>query len=212
MDSGKISVDRAYRRIKNQERKLTPTPNLPKGKFEIIVADIPWQYDFDGRGAPEYKTMSIEEIKNEIPKLPAHDNCKLFLWATNPKIELGIELMNFWGFTYTTNWTWVKMKNGKLQKGPGYHAWSSSEQILIGTKGNMTPLEGTLESTVIFAERTKHSVKPEEFFGIVENQNPEREKLEMFARKDRKGWTVWGDEVSCLRKNVKNTYRGGKNE
>jgi N6-adenosine-specific RNA methylase IME4 len=43
-------------------------------------------------------------------------------------------------------------------------------------------------------ERTTHSTKPEEFRNIIEELYPHGKKLEMFARKQSKGWETFGNE------------------
>ena len=39
-----------------------------------------------------------------------------------------------------------------------------------------------------------HSTKPPKFYDLVDEMSP-NPKLEMFARKKRKSWDCWGDEV-----------------
>lgn len=41
---------------------------------------------------------------------------------------------------------------------------------------------------------TVYSEKTDEFFSLVEQVSP-GPRLEMFARRERPGWNVWGDEV-----------------
>ncbi len=41
-----------------------------------------------------------------------------------------------------------------------------------------------------------HSVKPEEQYAIIERCSP-GPYLELFARRRRPGWSVWGNEVDC---------------
>ena len=42
--------------------------------------------------------------------------------------------------------------------------------------------------------RGRHSAKPEYFYREVEKMFPGTPKLEMFARGQREGWDVWGDQ------------------
>ena len=44
--------------------------------------------------------------------------------------------------------------------------------------------------------RGKHSAKPEAFQDMVEAVSP-GPRLELFARRARPGWTVWGNEVEA---------------
>lgn len=83
---------------------------------------------------------------------------------------------------------WVKDRIGT-----GYWTRSKNELLLIGTKGKMPcPEECNRPDSVIVSKRRKHSEKPDEIYGIIENMYPTLEKIELFARKDRKGWKWWG--------------------
>ena len=68
--------------IKKQEW-TKETPNLPEGKYNVILADPPWEYYLPLRGSPDehYETEEICELK-----IPASENAVLFFWATNPKL------------------------------------------------------------------------------------------------------------------------------
>jgi N6-adenosine-specific RNA methylase IME4 len=47
----------------------------------------------------------------------------------------------------------------------------------------------------MFAPLQEHSHKPEEQFAVIERiSNPPY--LELFARRPREGWDIWGDEVA----------------
>ena len=51
-----------------------------------------------------------------------------------------------------------------------------------------------IESLVI-AERTKHSKKPQEVRNRIELLFGDLPKIELFARETSPGWDVWGNEV-----------------
>ncbi|MDG5816958.1 MT-A70 family methyltransferase [Chitinispirillales bacterium ANBcel5] len=44
---------------------------------------------------------------------------------------------------------------------------------------------------VITAKRGKHPEKPDDVYRIIEKAYPTLKKIELFARKDRKGWKRW---------------------
>lgn len=201
VNSGKTKVHTAHIMLNRRIRNNMPTVNLPEGEFELILADPPWQYDIELKGATPYKTETLEDLKIKYPTLPAAKDSLLFLWATNPKLDEAMDLMKFWGFTYVTCIIWVKQKDGKLQVGMGHHARSANELLLIGKIGNPgTPTEDARYPSVIFAERTQHSKKPEIFYEMIEKMFPAKKKLEMFARQERKGWTPHGNQVTKLAK------------
>ena len=46
--------------------------------------------------------------------------------------------------------------------------------------------------------RAAHSVKPEQIAERIEQMFPHHPKIELFARRQRDGWTCWGNELSDL--------------
>ena len=198
IDKKRTSLKYANNMIKRVQLKDNPSPPPPEGKYEVIYIDPPWEYDFPLQGAPPYKTMTLEELKQL--KIPAAENCVIFMWVTNPKLKDGIELLESWGFTYKTKMTWVKEKDGKLQMTTGYYTRGADESLLIGIKGNPgVPFEKDRPPSVIHAPRTIHSRKPRIFARKIEEMYAGRKKIEMFAREkdpdDDGTWTYWGDEL-----------------
>lgn len=195
-----MSVEYANKMVNTAKKVDTPTPDLPPDMYDIVVSDPPWKYELQLEGSPNYKTMTLEEMKEQIPKLPVYKDSLLFMWATNPKLKEAVNLMEFYGFEYKTNIVWVKQKNEKLQSGTGYYVKGSHELLLIGVKGNPgVPKESERIPSVVFAPRTSHSEKPRIFSRIIEKYYPKKKKLEMFARKkdseDDGTWTYWGDSI-----------------
>jgi N6-adenosine-specific RNA methylase IME4 len=164
------------------------------GKYDVILADPPWQYDFaetDNRKIENhYPTMSVEEIANL--QIPADNNAVLFLWATAPKLREALLVMETWGFEYKTHAIWDK---GKI--GMGYWFRGQHELLLVGVKGKYSPPQPSdRNSSIIKAERTKHSEKPNEIYGIIEKMCPNGAYLELFARQQySEKWSVWGNHV-----------------
>ncbi len=165
------------------------SPPLPLDLFNVIYADPPWRYEF-GRGnraiEAHYSTMPLEDIKDL--KVPSTDDSILFLWATSPKLEEALSVLNAWGFTYRTSMVWVKPHIGM-----GYWVRSKHEFLLIGKKGDMrTPLEADRPPSTFTAPRLGHSEKPNLVYDLIENMFPNGKYLELFARNEREGWTSWG--------------------
>ena len=91
---------------------------------------------------------------------------------------------------------WINARTGGLcRSGLGQYARGSHEILLFGSKGkaHMPPTDARPKS-VQFAPITKHSAKPELFYDIIEACSP-GPRLEMFARRQRPGWAVFGNEV-----------------
>ena len=99
--------------------------------------------------------------------------------------------MEEWGFTYRTNLVWVKDKIGM-----GYHARNQHGLLLIAKKGELPPPKDSERSpSVIYSAREDHSLKPAEFYTLIEKGYPDLPKIELFCREPREGWTSWGNEV-----------------
>lgn len=185
-------------------------------KFKTILADPPWPYDGGGpvgnggRGSQGGNAKKIVQVDatNHYPLLDvesmsllrvsdlAEDNAHMYLWTTNSFLVEAHELMRAWGFEPKTLLTWAKLKKGSNDEPSmktGYYFRSATEHILFGVRGSLR-LMGPCRPTVFFAERLPHSVKPEESYQLIEEQSP-RPRLEMFARRRREGWAVWGNEV-----------------
>ena len=192
---GETTVNRAFRDIKKVEslKVFKKAPAIPKYLFNVILADPPWRYYFSNSSNREienqYPTMELEEIA--ALTIPAADDCVLFLWATSPKLPEALRVMGAWNFTYKTCMVWVKDKIGM-----GYYARQRHEILLIGTRGTPgVPEPANRPNSVIEADRGKHSEKPIRFYEVIESMFPDRKYLEMFSRKNRPGWTSWGNEV-----------------
>lgn len=198
VESKQTSVDYAFQQLQRIEDQKRPSPPLPKGQVDLIYLDPPWQYDLPLEGAPNYKTMSLDELK--AMKIPAYKDCIMFMWATNPKLEDALELLKHWGFSYKTNLCWIKYdkKRDKMQITTGYYARGAHELLLIATKGSPgTPPESTrVASAILHPKSRKHSEKPEIFTKIIEKMYPRKTKLELFARVKRSGWKSWGDQIA----------------
>jgi len=177
---------------------------LPSGRFRLIYADPPWRYEHvrtESRAIENhYPTLTWEEIRDyedtggRIVADIAADDCVLFLWSTAPKLWEAMEVLRGWGFEYRTNLVWVKNSIGM-----GYWARSQHEHLLVGRKGKPpTPEESLRPSSVVDARRLKHSEKPAVFHELIESMYPGfgvGDRVELFAREEREGWTRWGSEL-----------------
>jgi N6-adenosine-specific RNA methylase IME4 len=138
--------------------------------------------------------MDLDEIK--AMKVPAADDCVLFLWSTVPHLALAFEVIAAWGFTYKSLIVWIKDRPAT-----GYWARNLVELLLIASRGSVpAPAPGeqppqVLEALIEAAKR-EHSRKRDEAYEIIEKLFPTTPKLEMFARKARPGWASHGNEVA----------------
>jgi len=197
----KTSINAAYTELKRAEKKEEFAKNIekqrenikaglamPTGKYDVIVVDPPWpygtEYDPEGRRAANpYPEMSLDEIANI--KLPAADNCILFLWTTHKFMRHSFNLLDAWGFRDVSIITWVKDRMGL-----GQWLRSQSEFCIMAVKGKpIVDLKN--QTTVVNGPLQKHSQKPDEFYDLVDSLCI-GQKLDYFARETRQGWAVFG--------------------
>lgn len=177
--------------------------NLPEGKYDIIYADPPWDYDnrvqhggkgkgyTSGAGA-FYNTLTLEQLRSFPMSTLCTNRSALFLWTTGPQLKRSIDLIHSWGFKYKT----VAFVWEKLRVNPGAYTMSSSEYCLVATRGSIPKPRGARNvRQFLQIARTAHSSKPEEVRKRIEEMFPTQKKLELFARKEMEGWTCWGDQV-----------------
>lgn len=208
LQSGDMSINQAYQTIRRAEKEAIrenerqenaekietlASPLEAQGLFQTIVIDPPWDWGDEGdvnqfgRAKPDYSTMPIDEIEQLPISKIADDNCHLYLWVTNRSLPKAFRLIEAWGFRYVTCLTWVKPSIGM-----GNYFRGSTEQVLFAVKGSQ-PLKRHDVGTHFTAARGKgHSAKPEEFYKLVESCSY-APYIDIFGRKDRGGWSVWGE-------------------
>lgn len=172
----------------------------PAGGFGMIMADPPWRSDMRSEAglkkSPEahYRTMALSEIGNMPVEILAAEDSLLWLWARGAQIEDAIRVIQGWGFTLKTMGWWAKVTpNGKQTFGTGYVLRNAGEPFLIATRG--APRTRKTVRDTIFGVRREHSRKPDEAYAAAEALMPHVQRLDLFSRTDRPGWTSWGDET-----------------
>ena len=160
--------------------------------FATILADPPWDVlQKGGRGAHRhYSLMTMEAIAALPVERLANGDAHLWLWVTNATLFAGQAVMQGWGFTYRSCLTWVKPGLGL----GSYYLRNNTEHLLLGTRGK-APVLYRSQPTWLFAPKQEHSHKPEEQYAVIERCSP-GPYLELFARRKRPGWRVWGNEVA----------------
>lgn len=191
-------------------------------RYRTIVADPPWQYDNDrldaegemrssviirsfkhdgtlARGVRDhsYPRMSVEAIAELPVRDLAERNAHLYLWTTNAFMVEAHQIARAWGFEPKTILTWGKVHQddrGRPSMKTGYYFRGATEHVVFAVRGSLR-LEGTWPTLFLWPRIGAHSVKPEAFIDMVEAASP-GPYLEMFARRHRLGWDVWGDECA----------------
>lgn len=175
----------------------TPQP-LPPGRFRLLYADPPWQYEHvvtESRAIEnQYPTMALEAIC--ALDVPAADDAVLFLWATSPKLAEAVRVIEAWRFDYRTCAVWDKEILGM-----GYYFRQQHELLLVAARGALpVPVPSARPPSMIRARRAQHSVKPDAVYALLETMYPEfteTDRVELFARRARQGWSQWGNEVAA---------------
>ena len=151
-----------------------------------------------GHGSSEmlYGAMSLRDIKEMPIEKHAADNSHLYLWTTNSFMEEAYEVARAWGFLPKTIITWTKIRKKDAQPSMkmGWYYRGATEHCLFCLRGTQRLL-GPPASTALFTERLPHSVKPDEFYQMVEIQSP-APRLELFSRQTRIGWDSWGNQAA----------------
>ena len=177
--------------------------NFPTKKYNTIVIDPPWNITMSGkvkRGrehrktALTYKTMSLEEIKYKIPiSQIANKGCHIYCWTTNKMLRETFNVLEEWSVNF--HLVLVMVKPSGIAPAMGYVF--GSEFCLLGFYGK--PMQkflniGKLNWIQNLNGDGKHSVKPDKFYELVEAMSP-APRIDIFARRKREGWDVYGNEV-----------------
>ena len=170
-------------------------------RHRVLSADQPWRFDdrLPGRGrgaAKHYQTLSVEELLRFPLPLMERDSV-LFLWRVSAMQQEALDVIRAWGFTLKSELVWCKTtRRGKRHMGMGRIVRGEHETCLIATRGRPVCLVKNMRSTFDAPVR-RHSEKPAEFFAIVERlyRGP---YVELFARRNRPGWTTLGNQVGLL--------------
>jgi N6-adenosine-specific RNA methylase IME4 len=179
--------------------------------FRCVVADPPWQLNIgktrtaNGGAASEWKrpeyaerhdlqypTMTVDQIAAMPVSGVAAKDAHLYVWTINAYVADTYAIARAWGFRPATLLTWCKAPMGL---GLGGTFCNTAEFILFARRGTLKA-ERRVDTTWWGWPRGRHSEKPEAFQSLVESVSP-GPRLELFARRARPGWTVWGNEVEA---------------
>jgi N6-adenosine-specific RNA methylase IME4 len=191
------AAEREARRLEMAARReaALSTP-LPTGKYRCLVIDPPWPVQKIERDVRpnqdahlDYPTMSMEDIQAlPIGDLADEGGCHLYLWTTQKYLPDALRMLEAWEFEYQCVMPWVK------PSGMTPYSWMYNvEFVVFGRRGGLPLLQNGLKLSIEAASEG-HSIKPDAFYQKVLLASPEP-RLDMFARRERDGFAVWGDEV-----------------
>lgn len=182
-------------------------------RAQVVVCDPPWNFsdrlamsDVKRGAQSNYSTMSIKDLQDlPIQNFVDPNGCLLALWCPSSLLKDGMGIMESWGFQLKTTYVWVKNKKNlpkdlildqSLSFGMGRTFRASHELALIGINSTKIyqHLENKSQRSVSFAPNLGHSIKPETLQDSLDLMFPKANKLELFARRERKGWLCLGNQ------------------
>jgi N6-adenosine-specific RNA methylase IME4 len=195
------SAVRAGKKAGYTEKIALAKPKPLEGKYRVIYADPPWEYESDRtQGTPEdhYNCMSDNELFDykvggtRSVKDIADKDAVLFIWITVPLLPRVFAVINAWGFTYKASFVWDKQRHVF-----GHYNSVQHELLLVCTKGSCTPDAKKLEDSVQSIRGSGvHSQKPEEFRELIDRIYTYGRRLELFRRGNApEGWDTDGNEA-----------------
>ena len=197
---GKESYADAIREVRREEvvEKLndisTREVKRLEGKYDVIVIDPPWpiqKIEYDVRPNQvvlDYPTMTEDELA--AMKMPAADDCHLWLWTTHKYLPMALRLLEVWGFKYTCTFVWHK-DNGIQPIGlPKYNC----EFALYARRGNPKFIDAKAFFLCFHGESGAHSEKPKEFYDLVRRVTA-GVRIDIFNRREIDGFDRWGNEA-----------------
>jgi N6-adenosine-specific RNA methylase IME4 len=174
--------------------------------FPCVVTDPPWRFGDNlpgpGRGAEKhYPCMDLPAIISYHANLPIAADAWVFIWRVGAMQHEALQLCDALELRVISEIVWVKTVNavvpgqpGKPRMGMGRSVRNCHEVALVTKRGKPERSSGGVPS-VLFAPRGEHSAKPELFFDHIEELCP-GPRLEVFARRQRAGWTCIGNEAT----------------
>jgi N6-adenosine-specific RNA methylase IME4 len=127
------------------------------------------------------------------------------MWWVGAMPQEAIDLIKAWGFRLVnmSGLVWNKLTVNDLPAfGMGFYTRAGSETVALAVKGKFKPNKRnvravfTSEQQIQFhAKLLSHSEKPKEVKDFLIDLVGDVPRLEMFAREETKGWSVFGNEV-----------------
>ena len=177
--------------------------------YRVVCADPPWQHNDQlpgpARGASShYSTMSAAEIRSfRVPM--CDDDALLFLWRVASMVEEAYSVVRAWHFEPKSEIVWEKVtKTGKAHFGMGHIVRASHETCIVATRGRYSSLIKSRSIRSRFSAavptnesgRAIHSAKPEFFYTNIVQELVPGPYVELFARRQRLGWTCLGKQAA----------------
>jgi len=191
---------------------------FPKGKYNVIYMDMPWEYNNKKTGGnhksgatQKYNTIPTGTLRFELSILInniAAKNAVVFFWMTVPMereqttvfdaLDFKLKSKIFWNKTgdiIESEPKTVCYKEGRL--GMGFWVRHQVEFMMIGIKGDVKAFRSA-KRNLVNLPILAHSEKPGEFREYIKSITSSMgkvRKIELFARSTAKTWISWGDQL-----------------
>lgn len=175
-------------------------------KIDVFVIDPPWSKKKGGIRKSrinqdrnlDYKTMSTLEIFDLLDKdvfSTANNNHCVFMWTIDQFLFDCENEMSKRGYKRHCRFVWNKL-NGVA---PAFTIRYSHEFLLWFYKDKLLPIskEQRGRFMTVFEEKSReHSRKPDFCYIMVNSLYPDLQKMDVFSREARTGWTQYGDQCN----------------
>jgi N6-adenosine-specific RNA methylase IME4 len=198
-------VNGVFRRLRVAQQaeiiRAEPPPLPGNGPYRCAVVDFPWADDTGRYDDPShrlitpYPPMTLEEIcAFDLASILTTD-AVVWMWTTNYHVTRGIHctVLERHGLEAKAMLTW-----GKPHFGGGDWLRGQTEQCIMAVRGKPV-VTITNQSTLLLAsprEMNGHSLKPKEFYDLVESLCPAPRYADLFSRyRHNDKWDCHGDEA-----------------
>jgi len=200
--SGEMPLAAAVREVKRAAivEKLESVESVQAkelaGEYDVIVIDPPWpmqKIERDVRpNQSEFDYPVMSEFELAAMKMPAADDCHMWLWTTHKFLPMALRLLDSWQFKYVCTFVWHKPGGFQPIGLPQYNC----EFAIYARKGSPKFVDTKAFPVCFDAARGAHSEKPGEFYEVVRRVTAGR-RIDIFNRRQIDGFDVWGNQASA---------------